>query len=134
MLLEVVTPERLLLSEEVEEVVVPGELGQLGILPGHHPLLAALGIGELVYRKQGREHSVFVAGGFIEVLMDRVTILAGEAELPSEIDLEGAKGQKEEAESELKALVPLDPRYEEVSAKLKKATVRLELSQRLKSG
>ncbi len=130
MLLEIVTPERLLLSEEVEEVILPGELGQLGILPGHHPLLASLGIGELIYRKGGKEHSVFVAGGFVEVLTDRVTVLAGEAQLPSEIDLEEARAQKEEAEGELKGLIPLDPRYEEVLMKLQKASRKLEIAQR----
>lgn len=132
MLFEVVTPERLLLSEEVEEVIIPGEFGQLGILPGHHPLLASLGIGELIYRKDGVAYSLFVAGGFVEVLTDRVTVLAGEAQLPSEIDIEGAERQKEEAERELKALIPLDPGYEEVLAKLKKASVKLELGQRSK--
>ena len=74
--LEIVTPERMLVREDVDEVVVPGEDGYLGVLPGHTPLLATLKVGDLWYRKGGEKTHVQIAGGFAEVLPDRVTILA----------------------------------------------------------
>jgi F-type H+-transporting ATPase subunit epsilon len=79
--LEVVTPERTLVREEVDEVVVPGEEGYLGVLPGHTPLVAALKRGDLWYRRGQEKTHLEIAGGFIEVLPDRVTILA-EADAP----------------------------------------------------
>lgn len=81
--LEIVTPDRSLVREDVDEVHVPGSEGYLGILPGHAPLLATLGIGELWYRKGQQKRFLSIAGGFVEVLPDRVTILADAAELAS---------------------------------------------------
>ena len=79
--LEIVTPERSLVRQEADEVQVPGAEGYLGILPGHTPLLATLGVGELWYRN-GQEKQYFsISGGFVEVLPDRVTILADAAEV-----------------------------------------------------
>src|SRR5687768_15313761 len=74
--LEIVTPEKMLVREDVDEVVVPAEDGYLGVLPGHTPLLATLKVGELWYRKGQEKTQVPIAGGFVEVLPDRVTILA----------------------------------------------------------
>jgi F-type H+-transporting ATPase subunit epsilon len=74
--LEIVTPEKMLVREDVDEVVVPGEEGYLGVLPGHTPLLATLKGGDLWYRKGQEKTHVDIAGGFVEVLPDRVTILA----------------------------------------------------------
>ena len=74
--LEIVTPERMLVREDVDEVVVPGEDGYLGVLPGHTPLLSTLKVGDLWYRKGAEKTHVPIAGGFAEVLPDRVTILA----------------------------------------------------------
>lgn len=133
MLLEVVTPERLLVSEEVEEVIAPGELGQFGVLPGHHPFLAALGAGELFYRSQGRERVVVIGGGFAEVLPDRVTVLADWALFPEEIDPEEARVRKKEAEETLKALTAYDPEYEKARRRLLEAQVLLEAAQRAQS-
>jgi F-type H+-transporting ATPase subunit epsilon len=99
--LELVTPERRVLSEEVVEVRIPGLLGELGVLPGHTPLLTALGTGPLAYTQGGREHRLALQGGFAEVLPDRVTVLARVAELPAEIDLEAARRQLAEAEAAL---------------------------------
>ena len=82
--LEIVTPERMLVREDVDEVVVPGEDGYLGVLPGHTPLLATLKVGDLWYRKGGEKTHVQIAGGFAEVLPDRVTILA-EVGLPDAV-------------------------------------------------
>lgn len=101
LLLELVTPERRVLSEEVVEVRIPGLLGELGVLPGHTPLLTALGTGPLAYTQAGVEHRLAVQGGFAEVLPDRVTVLARVAELPAEIDLEAARKQLAEAEAAL---------------------------------
>ena len=74
--LEIVTPERVLAREDVDEVVIPGEDGYLGVLPGHTPLLATLKDGDLWYRKGADKTHVQIGGGFAEVLPDRVTILA----------------------------------------------------------
>jgi len=79
-LLEIVTPERSLVREEVDEVQVPGAEGYFGVLPGHAPLLAMLKSGELWYRIGSRRETVPIAGGFVEVLPDRVTVLAEVAE------------------------------------------------------
>jgi F-type H+-transporting ATPase subunit epsilon len=133
MLLEVVTPERLLLSEEVEEVIAPGEFGQFGVLPGHRPFVATLSVGELCFRKGEREKSIAIGEGFAEVLPDRVTVLVEWAFFGEEIDPQEAKAQKEEAEKRLKELVPLDPQYEEVLRRLKEATVKLEVFEKYHS-
>ncbi len=80
--LEIVTPEKMLVREDVDEVVVPGVVGYVGVLPGHTPLLATLRGGDLWYRKGQEKTHVDIAGGFAEVLPDRVTILA-EASAPA---------------------------------------------------
>ncbi len=133
MLLEVVTPERLLLSEEVDEVIAPGEFGQFGVLPGHRPFVATLTTGELFYKQKERETTIAIGEGFAEVLPDRITILVEWAFFGEEIDPEEVKRQKEEAEKKLKELVPLDQEYEEVVRRLKEATVKLEVSQKYHS-
>ena len=89
--LEFVTPERALAQNEVDEVVIPGETGDLGVLPGHAPLLTALRPGEMWYRKGSEKVYAFVAGGFAEIVGDRVSILAQVAEHAEEIDLERAE-------------------------------------------
>lgn len=99
--LEFVTPERALVHEDVDEVEIPGEDGYFGVLPGHAPLLAALQPGELWYRRGGQRHFAFVAGGFAEVLPDRVAILAQVAEKAEEIDIQRAEASKRRAEDRL---------------------------------
>jgi F-type H+-transporting ATPase subunit epsilon len=101
----IVTPERQLLRESVVEVTVPGLDGQLGILPGHAPLMTELGIGELAYRTSTSSQPVVLAviSGFAEVLSDRVTILAETAERAEEIDLARAEEAKARAEKRLAA-------------------------------
>jgi F-type H+-transporting ATPase subunit epsilon len=99
--LEFVTPERALVHEDVDEVEIPGEDGYFGVLPGHAPLLAALQPGELWYRRGGERHFAFVAGGFAEVLPDRVAILAQVAEKAEEIDIQRAEASKRRAEDRL---------------------------------
>ena len=101
----IVTPERQLLRESVIEVTVPGLEGQLGILPGHAPLMTELGIGELSYRMSTSSQPIVLAviSGFAEVLPDRVTVLAETAERAEEIDLARAEEAKARAERRLSA-------------------------------
>jgi F-type H+-transporting ATPase subunit epsilon len=96
--LEIVTPDQSLVSEEVDEVVVPAWEGYLGVLPGHAPLLAVLKIGEMWYRKRSEKTYLAIAGGFLEVLPDKVTILAQIAERPEDIDVARAEAAKRRAE------------------------------------
>ena len=101
LLLEIVTPERLVVSDEVDEVIVPGSEGELGILPHHAPLVSTLGAGELRMKK-GTEWEYFaVMGGFVQVRPDKVVVLAETADMASEIDLERAKAARQEAERAL---------------------------------
>jgi len=101
----IVTPERQLLREAVVEVTLPGAEGQLGVLPGHAPLITELGIGELSYQAKDSSESVPVAviSGFAEILGDRVTVLAETAERPEEIDIPRAEEAKKRAEQRLAA-------------------------------
>jgi F-type H+-transporting ATPase subunit epsilon len=100
--LEVVTPLCRVLEAQVDEVELPGDLGALGVLPGHTPLLTALGIGTLTYRGRGGGGKMVVAGGFAEVLPDRVTILADLVERPEEVDAASARVARAEAEAAMK--------------------------------
>ncbi len=103
-MLEVVTPEKVVLSEQVQIVASPGSLGEFGVLVGHTPFLTTLKTGILRYTDaQGTERYVFVSGGFAEALPDRVTVLAESAEKRDEIDLERAKAAMERAEKRLAA-------------------------------
>src|SRR3954466_1168467 len=96
--LEIVTPDRALLAEEVDEVVLPGSEGEFGVLPGHTPLLSSLKIGELWYRQGQEKHYLAIAFGFVEVLPDRVTVLADVGERAQEIDVHRAERAKQRAE------------------------------------
>ena len=99
--LEVVAPEKQLFSGPVDEVTVPSTVGYLGILPGHAPLLAELGIGEISYKFGDRTDFLFCSWGFVEVLPDRVVVLAQNAELASDIDIKRAEEAKMRAEKNL---------------------------------
>ncbi|MBU1003830.1 MAG: F0F1 ATP synthase subunit epsilon [Proteobacteria bacterium] len=99
--LEIVTPDRLVLSEEVEYVGAPGYEGEFGILPNHIPYLTALQVGNLYYKDGGKTFYVFVAGGFAEVSHNKVTIMAEIAEKAVEIDTERARKARERAEQRL---------------------------------
>jgi F-type H+-transporting ATPase subunit epsilon len=123
--LEIVTPERLLLSEEVEEVTIPGSEGYLGILPGHLPLLTTLGVGILSYHQGGRKRSFAVSGGFAEVLGDRV--LADTVERPEEIDVPRAQEAKQKAEQLLHSKEQID--VEAAMAALLRATTRIQVAE-----
>ncbi|GAB4256006.1 F0F1 ATP synthase subunit epsilon [Deferrisoma sp.] len=128
--LEVVTPERLLVSEDVDEVTAPGVEGEFGVLPGHTPFLTALGVGELMYRIGGEEHFLALRRGFAEVKHDKVTVLAEEAEFPTEIDLKQAEAEKAEAEAQLQQISRESREYAEVEAKLERAMNRIQVASR----
>jgi len=102
-LLEIVTPERLAYSEEVDAVVLPGSEGEMGVLPHHAPLVSTLGVGELRIRKGGAEESFAIVGGFVQVRPDRVVVMAETADMASEIDLEKAQEARREAERALES-------------------------------
>ncbi len=99
--LEIITPEKLALRETVDEVVLPGLTGELGILPDHEPLITQLKTGVLTYRQGGAQQKLHVSGGFAEVLGDNVSVLSDIAEKPEEIDTERAKATLERAEKRL---------------------------------
>ena len=126
--LEVVTPARLVVREAVNEAQIPVRGGYIGVLPGHTPLLAEMGIGELSYHVGGRVHSCTAFGGFVEVLADRVIVLADSAERADEIDVARAQAARERA---LKRLGnPNDPNtdWQRVEDALQRAEVRLQVA------
>ena len=104
--LDIVTPDKVVLSTDVEYVSAPGAEGEFGVLPGHAPLLSALSVGELYYRADNKTYWAFIAGGFAEVSDDKVTILAESAELASEIDVDRARQAKERAEARIRDYKP----------------------------
>src|SRR5215208_4498453 len=99
--LEIVTPDRSLVTQEVDEVQLPGSEGYFGVLPGHTPLLATLQVGELWYRVGQEKRYLAVAFGFAEVLPDRITVLAQIAERPDDIDVSRAEAAKKRAEERI---------------------------------
>ncbi|MCB2149022.1 MAG: F0F1 ATP synthase subunit epsilon [Deltaproteobacteria bacterium] len=129
--LEVVTPEKSVVSEGAQIVMAPGSLGEFGVLPGHTPFLTTLKTGALKYKDEsGRERFVFVSSGFAEALPDRVTVLAESAERRKDIDIERAKAALERAEKRLQT----QAREEEIDfirakAALLRAIGRIQLAQ-----
>jgi F-type H+-transporting ATPase subunit epsilon len=132
LLLEIVTPDRALVREEVDEIQVPGAEGYLGILPGHAPLLATLKVGELWYRVGQARHYLAIAGGFVEVLPDRVTVLAQIAERAQEIDVARAEAARMRAEGRL-ARPSADLDLERARIALMKALIRLQVATRART-
>jgi F-type H+-transporting ATPase subunit epsilon len=128
--LQIVTPDRLVVRDRVDEVEVPGSEGYFGVLPGHTPLLASLGIGELWYRKGAEKMYVAIAYGFAEVLPDGVTILAQLAERADEIDVERAAAARQRAE-EVLARPGFDVDHERARIALAKSLSRLQVSSRI---
>ena len=126
--LEVVTPERRVLSEAVDSVTVPGMNGELGILPGHTPLISQLQTGVLSYSKGGATERLHVSGGFVEVNADRVSVLAEIAERPEEIDAARARLAREHAEKTLSAFTGTEEDFEVARARLERSVVRLQLA------
>lgn len=127
--LEIVTPERSLLREQVDEVQIPGADGYFGVLPGHTPLLATLQIGALWYRKGQEKFYFAVAFGFAEVLPDRVTILAQDADLPEEIDVTRVQSEQAEAQQQLSRPGDIDT-LERARIAMMRSLVRMQVSSR----
>lgn len=126
--LEVVTPQRRVLAETVDSVNVPGANGELGILPGHTPLISQLQTGVLSYAQGGATHRLHVSGGFVEVNADRVSVLAEVAERPEEIDAARARLAREHAEKTLSAFSGTEEDFEIARARLERNVVRLQLA------
>lgn len=129
--LQIVSAERLLVNEVVDEVEIPGSEGYFGVLPGHTPLLAMLGAGELWYRKGQEKHYFVIVLGFAEVQPDRVTILSQVAERIDEIDLARAEASKKRAEERL-ARPTVDMDAERARIALLKSMVRIQAAARAK--
>ena|SRR5437867_1649775 len=128
--LEVVTPERRVLSESVNAVTVPGRGGEMGILPGHAPLISELQTGVLSYNEDGTTFQLHVSGGFVEVNDDRVAVLAEIAEKPEEIDAARARLAREHTEKQLSSWSGTEEDFEKARAKLERSVVRLKLATR----
>ena len=130
--LELVTPERSVALETVDEVEIPGVDGYLGVLPGHTPLLVALKIGELWYRKGEERTFVSVAFGFAEVLPGRVRVLAQVAESANDIDIDRAEAAANRAREKMASSVE-DVDFERAQLALLKSTLRIEVSKKARS-
>lgn len=128
--LEMVTPYKRVLSQEVDEITAPGFLGELGLLPGHTPLLTTMKVGELSYRQDGELFHVAVNWGYLEVENDTVTVLVETAEKSDEIDLERAKAALGRAEDALKTLSQEDKNFAVMQAALERAIIRIQVSGR----
>ena len=130
LLLEVVTPDRLVLSTEAEVVVCPGVEGQFGVLPGHIPFLSALEIGEMYYKAGGKTEYLAVSGGFAEVTGEKVTIVAESAEMGREIDVERAKRAQERAEKRLAAAKTENIDWARAEAAMRRSLMRTKVAGR----
>jgi F-type H+-transporting ATPase subunit epsilon len=130
--LEIVTPDRALATEQVDEVQLPGSEGYFGVLPGHTPLLATLQVGELWYRIGQEKHYLAAAFGFVEVLPDRVTVLARVAERAHEIDVARAEAAKRRAEERV-AVPRSDMDFERARVALMKSLIRLQVASRART-
>jgi F-type H+-transporting ATPase subunit epsilon len=127
--LQIVSADRSLVNQTVDEVEIPGFDGYFGVLPGHTPLLAVLSVGELWYRQGAEKHYLLIAYGFAEVQPDRVTILAQTAEMAEEIDLSRAEAAKKRAEERL-ARPTIDMDAERARISLLKSLIRLQVATR----
>lgn len=132
--LDIVTAERLVISEQVDYVSAPGIDGVLGILPRHAPLLTALTFGELRYKKEGAEFHFAIGGGFMEVRPDRVTVLADSAEHAEEIDELRAEQARQRAQQLLKEKPHADAEFARIEQALRRAEVRLRVARRKRGG
>jgi F-type H+-transporting ATPase subunit epsilon len=131
--LKIVSADRSLVNEQVDEVEIPGSDGYFGVLPGHTPLLALLGAGELWYRQGQEKHYMLIAFGFAEVQPDQVTILAEVAERPDEIDVSRAEAARRRAEERLARPV-IDMDAERARISLLKSLIRLQVATRAGRG
>ncbi len=128
--LEMVTPYKKVLSEVVDELTAPGFIGELGILPGHTPLLTTLKVGELTYKKGSESYHVAVNWGYLEVEEETVTVLVDTAEKADEIDLNRAKAALGRAEDALKTMAADDKQHAIMEAALQRALIRIQVASR----
>ena len=126
--LDVVTPERPVLSEAVDAATIPGANGELGILPGHTPLISQLKTGVLTYTKDAKTSQLHVSGGFVEVRDDHVSVLADIAERPEEIDVTQARSTRERVEKQLSGWTGSEEELEQARIELDRAQVRVQLA------
>ena len=128
--LEIVTPERLVFDETVDGVTLPGSEGELGVLPHHAPLVSTLGVGELHIRAGGNEEWFAIVGGFVQVLPDKVVVMAETADIASEIDLEKAQEARRDAERALESGYVEGADLSTARAALQAALLRERVAQR----
>lgn len=133
--LEIVTPDRSVVTEQVDEVELPGSEGYFGVLPGHTPLLAALQVGELWYRVGQEKHFLVIAFGFAEVLPERVTVLAQVAERAQDIDMERAERAMKRAQERLapKGTMQSEIDFERARVAMMKSLIRLQVAARART-
>jgi F-type H+-transporting ATPase subunit epsilon len=122
--LKVITPSRVVISEEVDEVIAPGELGEFGVLPGHVPFITLLMPGELKYRKDGTERRFIIWGGLSEVRDDKVTVLTDNVEDPRFVDSEAAQREADALLEELKSFSGKTRELKEINKKLRLAQLK----------
>ena len=128
--LEIVTPEKSVVSEDAQIVMAPGTLGEFGVLSGHTPFMTSLNLGSVRYVDEGgKERFVFVSGGFAEALPDRVTILAESAERRKDIDVERAKAAQQRAEERLAKAKDEEIDFVRAKAALSRAIQRIRLAE-----
>ena len=128
--LRIVTPTRLLLDEEVDEVTAPGALGEFGVLPNHIAFLTLLVPGEMSYKQGMTKHYLAISDGYAEVLNNVMTVLASAAEFATEIDTGRAQHAKERAERRIAELNPEDKEFKIMEVALHRALVRLQVANR----
>jgi|ERR1051325_11437760 F-type H+-transporting ATPase subunit epsilon len=125
--LTIVTRERKIVETDADEVILPASDGEIGILPGHTPLLTTLRIGQMRYRSGGTVYRMVLSWGFAEVLPDRVIVMAETAKLPQEINAAEAEAERIEAERELADLSSHDPQFALVEARLEESVAMIDL-------
>ncbi len=130
LLLEVVTPEALVFSGNVEEVTIPGSEGEFGVLKGHASLLSSIDVGELNFTKDGKKNHFAVSSGYVEVTGTKVTVLIETAERSDMIDKARAQRAKENAEAKLSKITKEDEEFEYIRAALYRAITRLNVAEK----
>ena len=125
MQLQIVSADRSLVNETVDEVEIPGADGYFGVLPGHTPLLTSLKVGVMRYRSDGNPQSLVISWGFAEILPERVIVMAETARLPQEMDAATAEAEKAKLEKELAYLSSHDPQFAEVEARLEESVAMI---------
>ena len=128
--LDIVTPEKLAYSDDVDAGTLPGSEGELGVLPHHAPLISTLGAGELRLRKGGAEESFAIVGGFLQVLPDKVVVMAETADMASEIDVERAQEARRQAEQALEGGFVEGADLAAARAQLQAALIRIRVAER----